>query len=1028
MSITELSVKKPVAVIIIITLVMGLGIFGYSKLGADLFPSVDTPFIYVATTYPGASADEIEKDVVKPIENATAGLSGIDTVRSTAYENYGFTLLQFKMGTNLDSAYNNVQQALGDVSNKLPKGANKPIIKRFNKNSQPIMMLSISGKVPYDELYSKAEEINKSLEKLPGVGEVTLQGAKKKRLSVKLDKPSMESYNISFNTLIGVLQAYNINIPAGELKQNNTTEAVKVVGEFEDINDIKNLPIPTIAGATIPLRDIAEVGFDYPVESTSIRYNDTSSIGIFIQKQSDANIVETANAIKTEISSIEKSLPEGIKVTIADDESTYINATLKEIRLNLLEGIITTTIVMFLFLKQLRASLIVLVSIPASLIATFFMMYVFHFTMNMLSMLALSVSIGILVDDSVVVLENIQRHLKQGKSLVRAAIDGRKEIAMAAISITLCDVVVFGPIAFLSDLVGKFFREFGLTVVFATLFSLLVSFTVTPMLSARLLKEESETRGDTKGKAKEGIFDKIKSKYKDFLFWCLGNRVKIISLITVLLIASAALIPLKVINTEFLPSTDQSKFTIDISLKPGSSLSQTDEKTKQVEKHLKTISEVTDYFTTVGGGGSMNTSNIVVNLKSSKQREKSQNEIVQEVRKWGKSLVGVDFSVSENSLIGRTSADGTKPVIINITGNSLEVLKKLSVDIEKIVKSVPGTTDVDSSVKQTANTINIKVDKLLSLQYGIKPLDVTAVLSAATTQGTNAGVFRKDGDEFDIIVNYKKDQVTNMSDIENIRLLSQTGQSVALGTFAKVYNSDSPQQISRLDRQEMVTVSANIQGRPLGSINNDIKAKLESEKLPKGYSIKFGGDQSNMSSSFSSLIKALIVSIILVYMILAILYESFFTPLLRMLSLPCGAIGAFVALAVTGKTLNLVSLIGLIMLDGLASKNGTLLIDYTNTLMKEGKSLKDALIESGTTRLRPILMTTVTMIVGMVPTALALGEGSEIKSGMAIALIGGMVTSTIFSPVLIPVVYSMMEDLKKRFKKPLGNGGIVDVQ
>lgn len=1022
MSITEISVKRPAAIVMVIVLMVGLGIMGYTSLGADLLPSVNTPVISIVTTYKGAGVEEIEKDIVKPIEDEVSGIKGVDKIRSGAAVGYGYTTIMFTMKTNVDNAFMDVQQVISDVSNKLPKDASKPVVRKFDKNAQPVMMLSVSGKLPYEEIYSQADRLKQSIEKLEGVGNVTLQGALKKQMEINIDKIAIEGYGISINTVMNRLMAENLNIPAGQIKQGTKNTTLRVIGEFDDVKDIENLQIPVQGGSSVRLADIAEVKLKYPDSDEYLRLNGTNAIGVFIQKQSDANIVATTDIVKKELTEFEKGLPKDIAITIADDESKFINETLKEVQRNVLEGILTTSLVMLLFLRRWRSSIIVLIAIPTSLIATFFMMYVSGFTLNLMSLLGLSVCIGILVDDSIVVLENIQRHLKMGKNPIQAAIDGRKEIGMAAIAITLCDVVVFGPVAFMSDMIGQFFREFGLTVVYATLFSLAISFTVTPMMAAKLLgKEEKKEREKTDDEPKRpgkfhDFFAKFPEAYKKLLLWSLDNRWKIVALVIAGVVLSVALIPLNMINFEFIPNSDQSRIEIDVALAPGTSLDKTDQKIKTIEQYVKTIPEVKDYFSRVGNGTNSATASVIINLVAKTQRKRSQDRIAQDVRNWGKKLDGVDFTVSQPSIVGRTSMDGSKPVIINITGSNNEALKKVSRDIEIAVKSVSGVTDVDNSTRATQSEYNIKIDRLASAGYGISALDIANTLRTAI-QGSNAGVYRKNGDEYDIIVKFKEGQINKKEDVGTIKVSNSMGQQVFMSQVSEVSVADSPQASFRLDRQGLVTVSANIQGRTLGTVNNDIKEKLKSIDIPKGYSVKFGGDQENMNTSFSSMSKAMVASILLVYMILVVLYESYLTPFIRMLSFPCGIIGAFFALVITGRSLNLVTMIGLIMLDGLASKNGTLLIDYTNTLMKRGLTLKEALIESGTTRLKPIIMTSITMIVGMLPTAMALGEGSEIKSGMAIALIGGMVTSTLLSPILLPVVYTMMDDLKKHFSK-----------
>lgn len=1018
MGITELSVKKPLAVLMVVLFIMGLGIYAYTQLGADLLPSIDTPYITVFTTYPGASAEEIEKEVAKPIEDAVSGISGLDSIRSVSNDGYCYNILKFTMNTNLNNAFNDVQQAIGSISSTLPKDATKPVIMKYNKDAMPVLILTISGSVPYDELYNAAETVKEKIERINGVGDVSIQGAYKKQLIISLDKTKLEYYGITPNTVVNVIQASNMDIPAGEINSDNRSQTVKIVGEFKNINDVKNVRIPLVTGDSIPLSEIADIALRYPPAQSYVRDNGKTAIGIFVKKQSDANIVETVNRVKESIQGIQQLLPDGIKINIASDSSKFINATLEEIKRNLIEGVITTAIVMLLFLGQVRSSLIVLIAIPTSLISTFFMMYVFHFTLNLLSLLALSVSIGILVDDSIVIIENIERHIKQGENPIEAAINGRKEIAMAAIAITLCDIVVFGPVAFMTDMVGKFFREFGLTVVFATTFSLIVSFTLTPMLSSRILKPKN-TGENTSGTKSNYLQIKLKAlteTYKKFLIWSINNRWKVIVVISVAFVLSLSLIPLNYITTEFLPNTDQSSFNINIKTDSNSSIDKTNEKVKLIETYLKNQPEVKNYISQVGMNGDHTSATITVNLVDKKYRKLSQSEVAEKTRQYLASIPGIDASVTENSLVGRTSEDSDKPLAINITGTNDEVIQKLAKEVEDIVKSTPGTRDVDSTISLNQSEINVKIDPVASALYNIKPIDIYTSLEAASNNGVNAGIYRADGNEYDIIVKYSNHAMTPY-DIGNIKVTSGiTGQQVMLNQVATIYVSDSPPQKLRLNKKELVTISANITGRTLGSITNDINKRIEKLQIPPGYEIEFGGDQKNMATSFDSLIKALIISIILVYMILVVLYESLLTPLLRMLSLPCGAIGALIALAITGKSLNIVSLIGIIMLDGLASKNGTLLIDYTNTLMKRGLKLKDAIIEAGTTRLRPILMTSITMITGMLPPALSLNEGSEIKSGMAIALIGGLITSTILTPILIPVVYTLLDDLKKRVK------------
>ncbi|WPC44203.1 efflux RND transporter permease subunit [Clostridium sp. JS66] len=1013
MKITEVSVKRPAAMWMVVILLVALGAFGYLKMGANLLPSMNNPVITVSTIYSGAGADDIKKDVIKPIEDAVSGISGVDTINSTAKEGYGTVTITFKSSANLNTAYSDVQKAVENASSKLPEDANKPTILKMDTNAIPVLAVSLNGNVGYDELYNESDILKQKLEKVPGVGSVSLMGADKKQLMIKLDKTAMEYYGISTNTVMGKLKSVNLNVPAGEIKQDKQDQAVRVIGQFHSIDDAKNMLVPTANGGSVRLSEIAQIKLEAPDATTQIRFNGNKTMAVVVGKQSDANVVEVANSVKKQLESIKKSIPSDIKIDIAFDTTTFITSSLKQVQHNLIEGIITTAVVLYLFFRSFRSSLVVLVAIPTSLIATFFMMYKFNFTLNMLSLMGLSLVVGTLVDDSIVVIESIQRHLGLGKDPIRAAIDGRDEVGMAAVAISLCDIVVFAPISLMSGMIGQLFREFGLTIVVATIFSLLVSFTVTPMLSSRILKRENKE----KEIKKDGFFSKVLEKYKSTLIWSLEHRKKVLSAVIICIVLSVALIPMGILKSEFIPTADQGSFTIDLSLTPGSTLKQTNEKITQVEKYLKNMKEVKSYFTMVGSNGQGSsdkaTGEIMVNLVPKSERKKSQTKLATQVRDFGKTMTGVDFTVTESQSGGGSS----KPVSISIKGDDQSTLEDLSKQVEKIVKAVPGVIDVSNSSNIKSSELRVNIDSLAAAQYGVSSSDIGSSVRTALA-GTKSGVYRANNTENDITIKFMNGQIKNAEDIKSIKITNASGQQIPLSEVASIVKADSAPSISREDKQDVVTISANLQGRVLGEVTNDIKAKLKSLSIPEGYSISYGGTQKNMADSFSSLGLALGASLCLVYMILVVLYESFLTPAIRMVSLPCAIIGAFGLLALTGQTLNLMSMIGLIMLEGLSSKNGTLLIDYTNTLMKKGMNLKDALIESGVTRLRPIIMTSSTMIVSMLPVALSMGEGSEMKQSMAIVIIGGMVASTILSPIVIPVVYTLMDDLTKVvFKK-----------
>ncbi len=1022
MKITEISIKRPVAITMVAMLFLLLGIIGRMYIGADLFPKVNTPVVFISTFYPGAGAEEIEKEVVKHIEDAVSSISGVDEVHSTASEGYASTVIIFKMSANTDAAVMDTQKAVDSIAGKLPKDATRPTLYKYDQNAQPILVLTLSGEKRFEELHHEAESIKERLERILGVGSVSIFGSREKELMVEIDRTKLEYFGIGINQVISRLQLENLNIPGGTINQSAQNKIVRVEGEFANINEVKALRIPCPSGGLVQLDEIAEVTLKYPEIESMSRANGKEAIGLMVQKQSDANIVETGERVKNDIEELRKSL-NGMELEIVQDSTLFITSSLNGTQLNLIEGICTTAIVLFFFLRQWSSLLMVMIAIPTSLISTFFMMYMFGFTFNILSLMGLALCVGILVDDAVVILENIHRHLRMGKDPKTAALDGRSEIGMAAIAITLCDIVVFAPIAFMSGMVGQYFKQFGLTVVVATLFSLLVSFTLTPMMASRLFKKGGETN-KKKGRITsytDKIGGKILKLYQTSLQWALQNRFKVLFTVISLVICSVLLIPLGVIGTDFMPQVDSGELEITINLTPGSTIEKTDQKVQQVEEYLGTIPELDYYYARIGVDNLTNKGYIYAKLVDKRKRERSLKQVVASIREWGKrNLSGVEFNVTAMGMID--TGEGSKPIVVNVKGDKTEVIREIAGKAEEIVKNTPGTVDVSNSLESGQPEFNIKVDRVAAADNSVSVYDISNVVRASI-EGSKAGVYRTIGDEYDIRVKLQDEQVVDSNDIGELQIVNQLGQMIPLSRLGEITLTESQTMIQRLDKQRVGKITANLQeGYTLGNVTEGISRELNKISLQEGYSISFGGEQTNMDDAFKSLIQALILSVILVYMVLTVLYESFLTPFVRILALPVGVIGALGMLALTGKSLNMLSMIGLIMLDGLAAKNGTLLIDYTNTLMRtKGLSLKDALYEAGSTRLRPIMMTSFAMIVGMLPAALSLGDGSEYKSGMAVVIIGGMLTSTLLSPIVLPVAYTLIDDfqnwLKSKWKK-----------
>ncbi|HWI55522.1 MAG TPA: efflux RND transporter permease subunit [Desulfobacteria bacterium] len=1043
MKITELSIKRPAAMSMVIMFFVVLGLFGYSKIGSDLFPKANTPIVTIVTSYPGAGPEEMENQVAEHVEEAVSSLSGLKTARSWIYEGVSFTVLEFTMSTDADMAAMDAQKAVDKVMLKLPKDVEKPVVQKIDLNAEPVLTLAVSGNRPLNEIYDISKDIIKArLETVPGVATINIVGGKQRQVRIDINRAKMESYGLSVNQIVQLLKAENLNVPSGSIKSERLNYDVRLVGKFKTIEDVAKLPVPLATGTTVPLREMAKVydGFSDTEQYSRLtlggdgtkQSSTEDAVGLSVQKQSDASIVDTVDGIMKEIQDIRQALPEGVKIVVSDDNSTFVKNSLDDTKRTLLEGIIMTGIVLLFFLREWRSLVIVMLAIPTSIMATFMMMYFFGFTFNMLSLMGLSLCVGILVDDSIVVLENIHRHMQMGKGPVQAAIDGRAEIGMAAVAITLSDVVVFGPIAFMQGLVGQFFREFGLTVVVATLFSLFVSFTLTPMMAARFYKNSPQEKRKDKNRywewigLKSGrIGDLIVGSYRSLLIWSLNHRLKVLVVIMAAVMASITLI--KPIGFEFMSQTDQGKFKINIEMPPGTSLEETDRVVRGLESRLGEIPEVSHLFSTVGSQNSnlldvssTHLAKIDIVLHPKNERERTVWQVADEVRGWTGDYPGVKLKIIEAQMVGLNNFEA--PVIVEVRGPDAKVLAELSKQVKKVVEDTPGTEDVSMSWKEDAKPeYQVVIDRDKASSFGLTAAEAAQALRAAIA-GDGATTIKLDNKDVDIWVQLSDVDKRDIRDVENVTVSNRMGQTILMKQIASVVRAEAPSEIRHKNRERMITVVSNYKDVSLSALQKSFDDGFAKLKIPNGYEIGYDGLIKQMNESNSDLGQALVLSLIMVYMILVILYESFLTPFIRMLSLPVGIIGAMVALYVTKNSLNIMSIIGIIMLDGLAAKNGTLLIDYTNTLMKRGIPLRDALLEAGTKRLRPIFMTSTTMIFGMLPTALALADGAELRKGMGIVLVGGLLTSTVLTPILIPVAYTLLDDFSNWIKLKLARG------
>lgn len=1021
MNITRFSIQRPVGITMIILLFVVLGLFSLHRIGVELLPALNTPYVTVSVSYPGAGVEEVEQGVIKPLENALSALSNLKHITSVANPGRGFIILELEFSANADYASIEATKLVNSVRARLPDGIDEPTVMKRSSDSDPIMEISVTSKYSLADTYSMADNVfSEYLSRANGVSDVGLHGGRDKEIAVEVDKDKLHFYNISMSQILSKLTGENTLLPAGSVYTQKSATDVRLDAQFKSPEEMRQLYVTNAAGNVIPLTEIATIkAQDRPVTRYS-RTKGEDSISLSVYKNSDANVVSTADAVLEQLAVLQKEYPD-YQFRVVTNSAQYVNRSLTSTLETLAEGIFTTSLILYLFLRGWRSTAAVLVAIPTSLISTFFMMYMAGFTFNMMSLMGMVLCIGVLVDDSIVVLENIFRHMQMGKDAARAAEEGRTEIGMAAVAITLCDVVVFMPIAFMDGMTGQYFRQFGLTIVFATLFSMFVSFTLTPMLASRLYRGGLPKQEGPWWRKLDQAEQAVIAKYEQILRWCLAHRKKVISVVLALFIGAVSLIPLGLIGSEYMPRTDEGAFVVYVQLPEGQNLDQTDATVRKVEEYILTIPEVTNCLVSVGTP-SLNYGRLSVQTTGHRDRSRSIWQITDDVRAFArKNIRNATVRVSENqaSVAGVSQGSGGRggpsntPVALQLRGSDLTRLVAASRQIQEMLGQVQGIKDVNSSYSEGMPELQITVDREKLKFYNTSITEVTNVFKSAIS-GQKAGVLANDpanfGNDTDITLRMKNSDGFTAADIRNIAIQSGS-QQVLLGQVAQITSGTGPTSIQRVDKQRSITITANITDRPLGEVLTEIEGLVQQQNLAAaGVSHRFTGQATNMNDTFSEMLKVLGLSLILIYMLLAVLYESLVTPFIRMFSLPLGLIGALVCLAVTRNTLNLYSLIGILVMDGLVAKNGTLLLDYTLTLMEKGVSAFDAVIEAGKTRLRPIIMTTMTMVVGMLPTALAMAEGAETRASMAWVIIGGLLSSTVFTLVIIPIIFLFFED------------------
>lgn len=1025
MTITELAIKRPTLVVVLFSFLGVLGIFGFTQLKYDLMPKMTAPMITITTIYPGASPNEVENSVSKIIEDAVTGLEKVKTVQSTSFEGRSMLRIEFDQDVDINIAIQDADRRINSVLSRLPMTAKKPVVSKIAFDEVPVLRMAVRSKLPSKEFYQFVkDQVQPRLSKIAGVGIVSLMGGEEREIKINIDFEKLKSYGLSLLSVTQVIKASNLDFPTGKIQDSEDQFIVRVAGKFSSIDEIRNLSVGrSKSGGEIRLSDVAEVE-DGIKEITNInRLNGVNSIGILVQKQSDANTVEVSKLVRKELSKLEKDYTTlALKFDIAQDGSEFIIASANAVKTDLLLAILLVAFVMLVFLHSIRNSLIVLVAIPSSLISTFFVMYIFGFTLNMMTLLAMSLVIGILVDDSIVVLENIYRHLEKGEEPRKAALNGRNEIGFAALSITLVDVVVFVPLALIIGMVGNFLREYSLVVVFSTLMSLLVSFTITPMLASRFTKLEHLTANTLMGKFGiwfDGVLALISGMYSHILKVSLRHRITTFLISLILLILSVALVPLGFIGNEFIPVVDRGELIVTIELEPGASIERNNYITNYIERKLSKMPEIDKILANVGmssegflGLTSNNNSELNIRLVDKKQRSESTEIIGQKIKKIIQEIPGIKVRINPVGLMGTSSRS---PVQLLVSGTDYESVQKGGKLIAHVIASIKGSSDVRLSSEEGKPELQLDIDRERMAQLGLTINDVGQNLRIALT-GDDDSKFREGINEFDIRIQLDKFDRSRIEEVNNFIFYNNRGQAIQLKQFADVYQTTGPTKLERENRISAVNVYSQVFGITSGVLASQIRNKLESIKLPDGVNFEFTGEQKTMAESFISLALALFAGILFVYMIMIALYDSYLYPFVVLFSIPVAMVGAMFGLALTMKSISIYSILGIIMLVGLVAKNAILLVDRTNQMITENNmSVFEALVEAGQTRFRPILMTTFSMIIGMMPIAISTSAGSEAKSGLAIVLIGGLTSSLLLSLVLVPSVYMSMSHWKAKF-------------
>ncbi|MCU0661381.1 MAG: efflux RND transporter permease subunit [Myxococcota bacterium] len=1015
MLLSDVSIKRPVFTTMVLGAIVVFGIVSYPRIGIDMMPNVEFPFCAVTTIYPGASPETVEKEVSEKIEEAVSTISGVRSLRSVSVENVSQVLIEFELEVKADQAVQDVRDRLSRISSQLPRDIESPKVEKLDFGAAPVLTLAVSGPGSVAEVTQFAKKrVKERIQTIPGVGAVDVVGGREREIKVWIDRERLEAQGLSVTDVVNALAASNLKLPGGRLTSKSTEFTVQVDGELKSIDEIGELLVREVNGQGVRVKDVARIEDGFEERRSSALLSGNAAVTLVVRKQSGTNTVAVGDKVKERLAELTEGFPKGWSVFVAVDSTTFTKTLVEHVELDLVIGGVLAVLIVFLFLRNLRTTFIAALALPTSVIGTFIFINALGFTFNTMTLLALSLSIGILIDDAIVVIENIYRHMEEGLSPWEAAKVGSAEIGLAVLATTLSIVAVFVPVAFMQGIIGRFFYQFGITVTVAVLISLFVSFTLTPMLSARLMKQVGTNffyRGI------EAVLGFIDARYRGTIAWALRHRL-IVSVIAVLAFSSS--IPLvKVIGVEFMTSFDRGELNVMVKMPTGTTLEETERVAEGIAQKVRAHRDlVTSTVMSIGSDSQQkqNLATVYVKMVHKDVRTVSQAAFMARMRREFATFKEANIAVEEvNWMAASGSAMRSAIVQYNVQGGDIEQLERVAHKIAAEMKRTGKFVDVDTTFEAGKPEVRVKLDREKAAGLGVTTMQAGQAVRTLIG-GVDAGKYREKGEDYDIVVRLDPRGRQEVQQIGEIKVRSVFGALVPLSNFASVEPGTGPTQIDRKSRQRLVTVLANlVQGYPLGTAIEDI-SKIAATAVPSEVTTEFDGQARIMGESFRNMIFSLILAIIIVYMVLASQFESFIHPFTIMVSLPLSLVGALGGLLIAKQTLSIMSMIGIIMLMGLVTKNAILLIDYTNTLRRrDGLERNEALLKAGPTRLRPILMTTLAMVFGMMPVALSRGYASEMRAPMAVCVIGGLIASTLLTLVVVPVVYTILDDIARFF-------------